>query len=434
MRATPREGTAVRGWAIASAPRRFAVFVGATNVASVAVVVAALVIAGPGSLAPWTLAWLLGLALVFEEGARRAARLQIRLSSALRIDMTSVWAVAAAVALEPGAIVAMLSTLCVYAWYRQWRPAGEQLYRKWFVSSTMVVGGLAASWASQTVEQAFSGRTPALGGAAGVVVAILVYTGFNRAMVTCGLRLVGVPWRDLAGSRHDNLLELATLCLGGLLALAVLFEPWLAVLVIAPMVTLQRGALVRDLEAAAITDAKTGLLNATAWEQLAQREIARAARDVAALGVLIIDIDRFKGVNDRHGHLVGDQVLAGIARALKAAVREYDGVGRFGGEEFVAVLPDADQHDALVVAERIRARVNQLCVSDISDRPVLDDRGQGEDRLSVSVGVAVLGTNGDELSDLLHAADRALYRAKWNGRNQVQLAQNDGGAPERITS
>ncbi len=213
-------------------------------------------------------------------------------------------------------------------------------------------------------------------------------------------------------------MELATLCLGGLVALALVEQPCLAVLAIAPMVTLQRGALMRTLETAATIDAKTGMLNAVAWEHLAEKELARAAaQSHDSTAVLIIDIDRFKMVNDRYGHLAGDAVLRGVGKCLAGEVREYDTVARFGGEEFVAVLPSAGDVDALIVAERLRSRVAELRVSAIVDS-VDRVKPDEDDWLAVSIGVSCAPVDGAELSDLLHAADGALYRAKAAGRNR----------------
>ena len=119
---------------------------------------------------------------------------------------------------------------------------------------------------------------------------------------------------------------------------------------------------------------------------------------------------------------MGDAVLNGIGRALESTVREYDTVGRFGGEEFVAVLPSADAETAAAVAERMRARINTMRVGDLTTR--LGDTG--DLLLSVSIGVADADADdGQELADLLHSADRALYRAKDGGRNQVCVAGRD---------
>ena len=139
------------------------------------------------------------------------------------------------------------------------------------------------------------------------------------------------------------------------------------------------------------------------------------------VSILIADIDYFKRVNDQHGHLVGDQVLRGLARTLTAALREYDTVGRFGGEEFVAVLPDTGDLDAVEIAERIRAQVNTVTVASVS--------GTDDERLlSVSIGVATVRArdlDDADLTAMLIAADRALYRAKDTGRNRVCLADPD---------
>jgi diguanylate cyclase (GGDEF)-like protein len=265
----------------------------------------------------------------------------------------------------------------------------------------------------------------ALEGLVSVLLAIAVYGAVNRALVTLALLDMGARGRALLGSRDENLVELATLCLGGLLALAAVYQPWLCVLVVAPMAALQRGALVRELEAAATTDAKTGLLNAVAWEHLAKREMARGLREEYGVGLLIIDVDRFKVVNDRFGHLAGDAVLRGVGKCLEASMREYDGVGRFGGEEFVAVLPNAVEADSMVIAERTRAKINQLRVSDfVEGIPEESDLN-----LAVSIGVSCMPADGTELAELLHAADGALYRAKAMGRNRVVLADRGAGDP-----
>jgi diguanylate cyclase (GGDEF)-like protein len=371
------------------------------------------------------------IAVAFEEGVRRAARLKMRLSSDLKRDMTSVWTVATAVALPAGYASLVVAVLATYIWLRQHRPTGHPLYRGVFNIALFVLSMICANLAVHHWDTAWSGLPWALGTAVSVLVAMVVYTTVNRALASFALLLNGVPLRYLRGTRDDNLIELATLCLGGLVAVAALHEPWLCILVIAPMVTLQRGALVAELETAATVDSKTGLLNAVAWEHLAQRELARAAREEYDVAVLIIDIDRFKNVNDQYGHLVGDKVLRSIGKLLGDEVREYDTVGRFGGEEFVAVLPKAGDADALVVAERLRSRVNDLRVSELIDGTA--PAGADTHALAVSVGVACSRSDGTEVAELLVAADSALYRAKAGGRNRVVLAdRGTGGKPEAV--
>jgi len=417
-----RASIARQQWPVAAIPRNFASYLLAVDAAALVWLGWSIAQFDTGFGRLRVLIFLAALALVFEEGARRAARMQLRLSSDLKRDMISVWAVCGAVPLRPAAAASLLVLVLIYVWFRQQRPAGEPLYRKWFNGSTELLGCLAGSLALQHGSAALGDLPWALGGLASVLLAITVYGVVNRALVTIALLYMGARGKELLGTRDDNLVELATLCLGGLVSLAVIYQPWTAVLVLAPMVALQRGAVVRELETAATTDAKTGLLNAVAWEQLAKRELERGTRQNYQLGLLLIDVDRFKVVNDRFGHLAGDAVLRGIGRCLSAAMRDFDAIGRFGGEEFVAVLPNVAESEALVVAERTRSKINQLSVSDfVEGIPEESDLA-----LAVSIGVSCTPVDGQELHDLLHAADGALYRAKAMGRNRVVLA--DRGA------
>lgn len=413
---------------LATVPRLFAGYMLAVD----AVVLVWVVVAVLQMSVSWhdigILGLVVGVAIVFEEAAARATRLQLRLSLDLKRDMVSVWAVAAAVALDRGQAALLMVIVLVYMWFRQMRPAGEILHRKVFSASTETLGCLCGGVVADEVLARWSSLPWALSGAVAVVLAMIVYSLINRALVTVAMIWVGIRGRALLGTRDANLIELATLCLGGLVALAILSQPWLVVLALVPMITLQRGAVVRELETFATTDAKTGLLNAIALEHVGHREIARAERESAALAVLIVDIDRFKLVNDRHGHLVGDSVLRGVGRALTLGLREYDTVGRFGGEEFVAILPAAQVSEALVVAERLRRHVADLRMGDLDSRI---ENGQ-DDTLSVSIGVSCYGAHGLAMSDLLFAADTALYKAKNSGRNKVVLADDGIDGPLRM--
>jgi diguanylate cyclase (GGDEF)-like protein len=171
----------------------------------------------------------------------------------------------------------------------------------------------------------------------------------------------------------------------------------------------------QQLQAAARTDAKTGLLNATAWQREADTEIARARRAGESLALLLCDVDHFKRVNDTYGHLTGDDVLRGLAAELRQQVRGSDVVGRFGGEEFVVLLPRADADEACKIAERLRHRASVMGVYADSDAV----------SVTISIGVAVLGTHGRDLFELLAAADLALYRAKDAGRDQICVYSPD---------
>jgi diguanylate cyclase (GGDEF)-like protein len=208
--------------------------------------------------------------------------------------------------------------------------------------------------------------------------------------------------------------QFVALDLGVFIALAVALSPGL-VLIALPTVFLVRRFTVHPwLLAQSRIDAKTGLLNVSTWEREAEIELSRSVRTRQPVALAILDIDHFKRVNDTHGHLVGDRVLKAVADTIKGQSRDYDRAGRFGGEEFVLLFAQADEGDACRIAERLRASIGDLAVP-------IDDRPEAAIvQVTISIGVAAVARGANrELSDLLTAADSALYRAKEAGRNRV---------------
>jgi diguanylate cyclase (GGDEF)-like protein len=170
-------------------------------------------------------------------------------------------------------------------------------------------------------------------------------------------------------------------------------------------------------------DALTGISNRGVSLDALRRERSRQTRDSGTFAVVLLDIDHFKYVNDTHGHPAGDVVLTEAAQRIKSCIRPYDTLGRYGGEEFLIVLPAADALGAMCVAERIRDAVGAAPMA----------TNAGEITITVSLGVAVsLGTNSFDAETLLQLADAALYRAKALGRNRVELALDPDG--ERVQS
>ncbi len=160
-------------------------------------------------------------------------------------------------------------------------------------------------------------------------------------------------------------------------------------------------------------DAMLGLWNRGAIFDMLASELNRAKRKGAPLGVALADLDHFKQINDTHGHLVGDDVLRETARRFKASLRVYDAVGRFGGEEFLFVMPECDMAQATLVAERIRRGV--------AESPV--QVGKLEFAVTVSLGTTCAQPDcNPSVDDLVRAADQALYRAKREGRDRVEQA------------
>lgn len=161
------------------------------------------------------------------------------------------------------------------------------------------------------------------------------------------------------------------------------------------------------------TDALTGVLNRGYLLRTARSELARARRYRTPLACVMLDLDHFKQVNDEHGHLVGDRVLEWVGEALLATVRAHDLVGRFGGEEFVLLLPSTELDGARELAERCRAL--------LAERRI--DTGNGGLSVTASFGVSAYpDLDATSVDDLLRAADEALYRAKQRGRNRVEVA------------
>jgi diguanylate cyclase (GGDEF)-like protein len=169
-----------------------------------------------------------------------------------------------------------------------------------------------------------------------------------------------------------------------------------------------------DLDVLATRDDLTGVLNRRQFLVLAEREWSRCIRYEMSAALLMIDVDHFKDINDRHGHLAGDLMLREIARAAGGTLRQPDLFGRFGGEEFIAFLPHTDTLGAIDAAERIREAVTQLA---------LEWRGQTM-RTTVSLGVISLDRSHESLGALIADADLALYTAKDAGRNCVRTGLN----------
>jgi diguanylate cyclase (GGDEF)-like protein len=187
---------------------------------------------------------------------------------------------------------------------------------------------------------------------------------------------------------------------------------WLTLFVLAPLVIIHRAMHVPQLEEEAKVDAKTGLFNVREFAAALQTEVARARRFGRPLALLMADLDYLRTINNTHGHLAGDAVLTGIAEIFRENVREYDVPSRFGGEEFSILLPETSFDEALEVAERIRAAVEERTfVASTSEEPI---------RATVSIGVACLPQDAVDATSLIHAADVAVYSAKAAGRNRVE--------------
>jgi diguanylate cyclase (GGDEF)-like protein len=177
----------------------------------------------------------------------------------------------------------------------------------------------------------------------------------------------------------------------------------------APVLANLRNLAVAEIRAA--TDGLTGLPNKRAVTDTLKRMFAQAATERSPLALLMLDLDHFKQVNDNRGHAVGDQVLAGVGTVMRGAMRSHDFAGRNGGEEFAILLPDTEIPVALRIAERVRAAIAEMSLPGI------------DVSVTVSVGVAGYPEHASTPDRLARLADAALYLAKRQGRNRVELAE-----------
>ncbi|HEV7862265.1 MAG TPA: GGDEF domain-containing protein [Acidimicrobiia bacterium] len=384
-----------------------------------AVVVAAAVSSLVAALARPGLATV-GAALALVAGGTAVVELG-RLAEGGRVDRQrihkglSAWPLAGALLLPAGLAGWVAAAIYVHAWRR-----GIRITRwKWIGSWGIVT---LAALAATGLFRGITGGPLRPSGSAGSFVGVMAAMAAFLAVEAAGLFVISQLntadderyLRAQLTSPSFYVVEAAVLVSGVLVA--VLYRYWPGFLLLGGPISLllQRGMLHQPLRHEARHDAKTGVLNCEAWRATAGLALGHQRRQEQWAAVVVVDLDHFKAVNDVFGHLAGDEVLGQTADAIVGCVRSVDLVGRFGGDEFCALLFCAGPDDALATAERIRSRIEALVFAD----PCL--------AVTASVGLATAPAAGagvtDVLPELMAAADRALYRAKRNGRNQVDTA------------
>ena len=407
-----RPGAGVRRWPVWTLPPWLIAFIAVV----VAADAAGIAIAATRALDGLHHLALFGLLLACDIGSVELTRRAGEKTGVVR-DMHAVWELPVALLLPLA--YAPLSPIVRIA-LTQWRVRHGSPHRRVFSAAALGLSYLAAALVFHRLAGGISGLTqdPFRHGFAWMLIAAVA--GLAQRLINSTLVLTAVKGsdhavrlRDVQFAREPLYNDLAELCLAVLVSFGVASSP-IALLfafpfAALPLRTVRHAQLVTD----ARTDSKTGLLNAGTWQREAAAAVARAARTGQPVAVAVLDLDWFKQVNDTHGHLFGDEVLRQIGQCLPSALRDYDMAGRFGGDEFVLLLPRTRAADAHRVAERVRTRIASLPLRATSGHTV---------QVTASLGVAALaeGTR-SELNDLLAAADAALYEAKRNGRNQVQM-------------
>jgi diguanylate cyclase (GGDEF)-like protein len=403
--------SSLRGWPVWQLPRWLAACISAVIAAYVAAAPVALASAParPGDLR--LCAVFVGCGAASVELTRRAGERE-----GLTRDVYIIWDLPAAILLPP--LYALVIPL-PRAVLTEWRVRRTLLHRRAYSTA-------AHGLSNATASVVFRFAVPALRGGAGpgshapawIMLAAgcgLVSMAVQACLILPPVKATAAPGtrlRSLALGKEAVCNQVTELCLAVLTAFAAAYSA-LALIVALPLViVLQRSLRHASLAIAARTDAKTGLLNADAWHREAAVEVIRAVRAEIPLAVAIADIDHFKAVNDTYGHLAGDAVLAAVSATIRDLLRDCDLCGRFGGEEFVLLLPRTTAAQAFEVTERIRQAISQLAIP---------RDGTATIQVTISIGVAVPSQARCTLDDLLAAADHALYQAKRNGRDRVVM-------------
>jgi diguanylate cyclase (GGDEF)-like protein len=345
-------------------------------------------------------------------------------------DLKSVWTFAGLLLLPPVLAAGLIVLTCLHLRVRIGR---MQTFRWLYSSATVLLGNDAATAVLYAGVPHAGGTHPGLPttwqGVGVIILAAALRWFINLALVSAVILLSSpkATAQEALGGLGNLLVEIAALSLGAITAVLVTFDRWYLVLLLPPLVALHRSLMLGQYKEAARTDAKTGLANASHWSDVARTELARAERDGTSVGVIMLDLDFFKRINDSYGHMTGDAVLTTVATALRKEARDYDLIGRFGGEEFMILLPDTDPTDLPGVAERFRHCINGLLVVSPDNHKTVT--------VTASAGVVAFPSGGSDLDELLLAADAALYKAKETGRNRTCVAPTlvAEGIPETRT-
>jgi diguanylate cyclase (GGDEF)-like protein len=406
----------VRKWAWWRLPWPLRCYVGAAPLAMVVLIGYAIPRTTWYAADLWKFLLLLGCALVSVAATPRNAYLK----SGMVRDFITAWVLPVAILLPP--VYAMMMPIPLYL-LTQWRSPYGFVYRRVFSAAAISLAYGAASVLFRVFPDSFAG--PAIGTGVHALTWTLavavceIVGGRGHHFLIVGAIKLSDPSVSLAAlelNREALQGDFAEFDLGILITVVVAVNVVLAIFAVPTVLLARRFMMHAQLVVQSRIDSKTGLLNAATWESEAMIELARAVRTRTPLSIALVDIDHFKAVNDRYGHLVGDKALRAVTDALRTHLRAYDLAGRFGGEEFALLLPHAREIDAINVAERLRAYVASMAI------PVDDhDESAGHITLTISVGVAALDGSNRELGDMLAAADAALYHAKETGRNKTHV-------------
>ncbi|MDX6291753.1 MAG: hypothetical protein QOH50_828 [Kribbellaceae bacterium] len=397
------------------------------GVYAISVMVSALAVAstffGEGSgvrPSEWAAFAVLAVASVLHlESARGIERRrEMAANSSPYTNLKSLWVFAGLLLLPLVLVVALVVVSYGYSWIRVY--GRSVAHRKVFSAGTFVLASATSAAVLKAGGLLAEPRMPtSLWSLLVVIAAAATWWLVNFALVVGAILLSSqeATARGALGDLADQLVVVAGLGLGIAVAGLQSSYPWVVPVLMVTVLALHRDLLLPQYQRAAATDVKTGLATPSYWASAVPAELARAETLRSTVGLLMLDLDRFKVINDTYGHPAGDRALRAVAECVRSEVRQGDLVARLGGDELAVLLPGATEAEVLEVAERIRARLTGLAV-------VVGglERSEVINGIPASMGAAVYPDVAATMDQLVLAADNALLTAKRSGRNRIVTA------------
>ncbi|ADB33683.1 diguanylate cyclase [Kribbella flavida DSM 17836] len=414
-----------RQWKLWSLPPAALGYVIAVDLVAVLITVLAArssLLGGPISDAEWTAFAVLAVAstLHLESARGIERRRELAANTSPHTNLKCLWVFASLLLLPLSLVIPLVVLAYVYSWFRVY---GRKIaHRKVFSTATYILASAAAAAVLRAGGLVSEPRLPTDFWSLLVVLAAGATWWLVNYALVIGAILLSSPdatARDALGELSHQLVICAGLGLGIAIAAVQSSYPWVVPVLMVTVLALHRDLLLPQYQRAAGVDVKTGLATPSYWANAVPAELARAESLRSSVGLLMLDLDKFKEINDTYGHPAGDRALKAVGESVRAEVRQGDLVARVGGDELAVLLPGASESEVLEIAERIRDRLSTLAVS----VDTAANRTAVISGVPASFGAAVYPDVAGTMDQLVLAADNALLTAKRGGRNQIVSAR-----------
>lgn len=409
-------------WSLPPAALGYVIAIDAIALVITGLAVRSSVLGAPISRAEWTAFAVLAIAstLHLESARSIERRRELAANTSPHTNLKCLWIFASVLLLPLSLVIPLTALSYVYSWFRVY---GRTIaHRKIFSNSTAILASAAAAAVLRGGGLLDEPRVPTDFWSLLVVLsAAATWWLVNYALVVGAILLASpeATARDALGELSHQLVICAGLGLGIAIAALQSSYPWVVPVLMVTVLALHRDLLLPQYQRAAGVDVKTGLATPSYWANAVPAELARAESLRSTVGLLMLDLDKFKEINDTYGHPAGDRALRAVGESVRAEVRQGDLVARVGGDELAVLLPGASEGEVLEVAERIRDRLSALSVS-VETGP---NRTAVISGVPASFGAAVYPDVAGTMDQLVLAADNALLTAKRGGRNQIVSAR-----------